>query len=103
MISRVCSSTLCIVKVRCLVALRGEVHIQAQAFDEEDLLNNGVLMQLVTCEPAWKCSSCRQSSIPRAARASTRATISAGRRPNLALSPDVEPLHPHVGFRQLPL
>ena len=42
---------------------------------------------LVICDPMWKCSSCRQSSIPAARSRSTVATISAVVRPNLDRSP----------------
>ena len=41
----------------------------------------------VICEPMWKCSSCRQSSMPTARSRSTVATISAVVRPNLERSP----------------
>ena len=41
----------------------------------------------VICEPMWKCSSCRQSSMPSARSRSTAATISAVVRPNLERSP----------------
>jgi hypothetical protein len=47
-----------------------------------------------TCEPMWKCSSCRRPSMPRASSSSTTATISRARSPNLALSPDVVPQWP---------
>ena len=42
-------------------------------------------------EPAWKCSSFRQSSIPADARVSTTDTTSDDRNPNLDLSPLVVP------------
>ena len=41
----------------------------------------------VICEPMWKCSSCRQSSMPTARSRSTVATISAVVSPNLERSP----------------
>ncbi len=47
-----------------------------------------------TWEPMWKCRSCRQSVMPRAASWRTTATISRGRSPNLAFSPEVDPQWP---------
>jgi hypothetical protein len=48
---------------------------------------------LAIWEPRWKCSSCRQSSLPRLRRRSTSARIWEAERPNLDMEP---PLDSHM-------
>ena len=54
-------------------------------------LHHRASAQSLAWEPAWKCSSLRQLSMPAPARTSTTATISDALSPNLALSPHVVP------------